>query len=85
MRGTATLQSSIQKRGLINYISFTRTIEKIQIQKDVIISMGFETFVPKENAQQAGQSVKRRFINVWMKKDGQWQHIARQSSIVCPQ
>ena len=74
----------IQKTGLINYSSFTRTIEKIQIQEDVAITMGYETYIPKENLPQAGQTIKRRFINVWMKKNGQWQHIARQASIICP-
>lgn len=75
----------IQGAGLINYSSFTRTIEKIQVQKDVAITMGYETYVPKENLANAGQLVKRRFINVWMKQNGQWQHIARQASIICPQ
>ncbi|HKH61333.1 MAG TPA: nuclear transport factor 2 family protein [Flavitalea sp.] len=74
----------IQKTGLINYSSFTRTIEKIQIQEDVVITMGYETYIPKENLPQAGQTIKRRFINVWIKKNGQWQHIARQASIICP-
>ena len=74
----------IQKNGLISYTSFTRTIEKIQIQKDVAITMGYETYIPSENLPQAGQTIKRRFINVWMKKDGHWQHIARQASIICP-
>lgn len=74
----------IQKTGLINYSSFTRTIEKIQIQEDVVITMGYETYIPKENLPQAGQTIKRRFINVWMNKNGQWQHIARQASIICP-
>ena len=75
----------IQKTGLINYSSFTRTIEKIQVQKDVVITMGYETFIPKDNLPQAGQTIKRRFLNVWMKQNGQWVHIARQASIICPQ
>ena len=75
----------IQKTGLINYSSFTRTIEKIQVQKHVVITMGYETYIPKENLPQAGQTIKRRFLNVWMKQNGQWVHIARQASIICPQ
>ena len=73
----------IQKEGLIDYSSFTRTIEKMQIQKDVVITMGYETYVPKANLPRSGQTIKRRFINVWMKKNGEWQHIARQASLIC--
>ena len=67
----------IQKNGLINYKSFTRTIEKIQVQKDVVITMGFEVYVPNDNLPQAGQTLERRFINVWMKKNGQWHKCGR--------
>ena len=74
---------NIQRTGLINYSSFTRVIEKIQIQDDVVITMGYETFMPKENLPQAGQNLKRRFLNVWMKQKGEWRHVARQASIIC--
>ncbi len=73
----------IQRKGLINYSYFTRIIEKIQIQNDVVITMGYETFIPKENLPEAGQNVKRRFLNVWMKQKGEWLHVARQASIIC--
>ena len=74
---------NIQRTGLINYSSFTRVIEKIQIQNDVVITMGYETFIAKENLPQAGQNLKRRFLNVWMKQKGEWRHVARQASIIC--
>jgi hypothetical protein len=73
----------IQRNGLINYSSFTRVVEKMQMQKDVVITMGYETYVPKENLPMAGQTVKRRFTNVWLNQDGQWVHIARHASIIC--
>ena len=74
---------NIQRTGLINYSSFTRVIEKIQIQNDVVITMGYETFMPTENLPQADQNLKRRFLNVWMKQKGEWRHVARQASIIC--
>ena len=74
---------NIQRTGLINYCSFTRIIEKIQIQNDVVITMGYELYIPMENLPQAGQNVKRRFLNVWMKQKGEWRHVARQASIIC--
>lgn len=73
----------IQRSGLINYSSFTRVVEKMQVQKEVVITMGYETYVPGENLPRAGQTIKRRFTNVWLKKDGQWVHIARHASIIC--
>jgi hypothetical protein len=70
----------IQKNGMINYSSFTRTIEKIQFHDLTVITMGFEIYLPN----QAGQKeIKRRFLNVWMNKNGEWQQVARQASIIC--
>lgn len=76
---------SNQKAGLINYSSFERVIEKMEVQENIIITMGYETFVPKNDIPEAkaGQTIKRRFTNVWMKKDGTWLQIARHASIIC--
>lgn len=76
---------AIQRAGMINYSSFTRVIEKIQVQKDVVITMGYETLVPKGNLPNAGQPLKRRYLNVWMNQGGQWVQIARQASFICPE
>ncbi|WP_324671297.1 nuclear transport factor 2 family protein [Hymenobacter sp. GOD-10R] len=74
-----------QKAGLIDYSSFERIIEKIQINENVAITMGYETFVAKHDIPEAkaGERVKRRFTNVWMNKNGQWLQIARQASLIC--
>jgi hypothetical protein len=75
-----------QKAGLINYSSFERIIEKMEVQENIVITMGYETFVSKNDipGAKAGQIVKRRFTDVWMKKDGRWLQIARHASIICP-
>jgi len=74
-----------QRAGMINYSSFERVIEQIQFQKNVVITMGHETFVSRNDipGARAGQSHKRRFTNVWMKKKGNWQQIARHASMIC--
>ena len=74
-----------QKAGMINYSSFERVIERMQFQKNFIITMGYETFVSKNDipGAKAGQIYKRRFTNIWMKKNGKWQQIARHASIIC--
>jgi hypothetical protein len=43
--------------------------------------MGGETVKPKGKAPFPGQTVRRRFTNIWMKRDG-WQLTARQATII---
>ena len=79
----AVLQT--QKSGMINYSTFERVIEQIQFQKNIVITMGHETFVSRNDIPgvKAGQIYQRRFTNIWMKKNGKWQQIARHASIIC--
>lgn len=74
-----------QKAGLINYKTFDRVIENIQLHPEVAVIMGTETYVPASDLPEAkaGVTVRRRFTNIWMKQDGQWKQIARHASIIC--
>lgn len=74
-----------QKAGMIDYSTFERIIERIQIQKKIVTTMGYEIFVSRRDIPEAkaGQTYKRRFTNIWMKKKGRWQQIARHASIIC--
>ena len=74
-----------QKSGMIDYSTFERVIEQMQFQKDIVITMGYETFVSKNDipGAKAGQAYKRRFTNIWMNQKGRWQQIARHASIIC--
>ncbi|GAB3804632.1 hypothetical protein GCM10028819_36470 [Spirosoma humi] len=74
-----------QQQGLIDYSSFERVIEHTQVQENVVITMGYELFVARHDLQEAkaGQPTKRRFTNVWMKRNGQWLQIGRHASIIC--
>jgi|SRR5688500_1895822 len=74
-----------QRSGLIDYSSFERIIEQMQFQKNIVITMGYETFVSRRDfpGTMAGQTYKRRFTNIWMKKKGKWQQIARHASVIC--
>jgi ketosteroid isomerase-like protein len=75
----------IQKAGMIDYSTYEKTIERMQFQENIVITMGHETIVSKNDtpAAKAGQIFKRRFTNVWMKKNGKWQQIARHASVIC--
>jgi hypothetical protein len=57
----------------------------MQFQKSFIITMGHETFISRNDTPgaRAGQTYKRRFTNIWMKKNGKWQQTARHASIIC--
>ena len=76
---------SNMKAGLINYKSFDRVIERIQLHDEVAVVMGTETYVPATDLPEAnaGTTVRRRFTNIWMKQAGEWKQIARHASIVC--
>ncbi|MFZ1264464.1 MAG: nuclear transport factor 2 family protein [Chitinophagaceae bacterium] len=75
----------IQKAGMIDYSIYEKVIERMQFQKTIVITMGHETLVSRNDtpAAKAGQVYKRRFTNIWMKKNGKWQQIARHASIIC--
>lgn len=63
--------------------SFIREVELITINGDVAVSMGNETVVPAGDLPNAGQAVKRRYTNIWMRKDGAWKLIARHANVIC--
>lgn len=75
----------VQKSGMIDYSTFERVIEKMQFHKKLVITMGHETFISRNDipGARAGETYKRRFTNVWMKKKGRWQQISRHASIIC--
>jgi ketosteroid isomerase-like protein len=70
------------RSGVINYASFVREIELILFYGKTIIIMGRETLVPNENSPQAGQTVRRRYTNIWMKRNGKWLLTARHASVI---
>lgn len=75
----------VQKAGMIDYSRFERVIERMQFQDNIVITMGHELFASRNDMPgvKAGQVYKRRFTNIWMKKNGKWQQIARHASIIC--
>jgi ketosteroid isomerase-like protein len=70
--------------GVIHYASFERSVELVRIDGDLGIVMGAEVVRPIGKAPMAGQSVARRFTNVWKKKGGTWRMVARHANVVAP-
>jgi ketosteroid isomerase-like protein len=74
--GKTTLDRPVLKRPRV---SFTRNIEHIIIRGNTVFSMGSETVESQTNSQ-----VKRRYTNIWMKRDGSWKMVARHANVICP-
>lgn len=70
------------RQGLIHYSSFERAIEAIRFDGDIAIVMGSEQVVPVGDAPRAGQTVHRRFTNVWKKTGTTWVIIARHANVI---
>ena len=75
------------QKGVLTYSKFERNIEKVLLHDSAIIVMGNELVVPKTapkgSSHDTNQPIKRRFTNVWMRKNGKWLMIARHASNIC--
>ena len=72
------------QQGIIHYSSFQRTIEFIRVSGDLGIVMGAETVHPIGKEPLAGETVQRRFTNIWRKEAGTWRMIARHAHVIPP-
>ncbi len=71
------------RNGIIDYSSFVSEVERVLIHGDTVIVMGLETVTPVNKAPLAGQTVRRRFTNIWMKRNGEWRVAARHANVIC--
>lgn len=71
------------RSGLIKYSSFVREIEQVSFYDNMVIVMGLEVVTPIGNAPRAGQTVRRRFTNIWMKRKGNWLLAVRHANVIC--
>ena len=82
VRGKEELKN-LMRRGVVDYASFTREIEAVLIYEKTVVTMGRETIVMSEKSPQKGQTVRRRYTNVWVKRGGRWLLAARHANIIC--
>ena len=71
------------RTGAVTYSSFVRSIESIQVHGDTAIAMGNEVVVPSGKSVGAGTTIRRRYTNIWMKRDGEWLLTARHANVIC--
>ncbi len=79
VRGKEELKELIRK-GVINYASFVREIEEVLIYEKTVVIMGREIIITNDAAP---QTIRRRYTNVWMKRNGKWLLTARHANIIC--
>ena len=72
------------RSGLLKYSSFVREIESVGFYGDTVIVMGLEVVIPIGDTPRAGQTLRRRFTNIWMKSKGTWMLTARHANVICP-
>jgi ketosteroid isomerase-like protein len=70
------------RKGMTTRSSYERSIEQIRVDGDMAIVMGAETLKPTGNAPQAGQTVRRRFTNIWKKEGDTWRLWARHANLI---
>ena len=70
-------------KGNIRFSSFTRSIEQVVVKKDMAVTMGSEEVVFTGNVPDAGQTIKRRFTNIWVKQNGEWKLTFRHANNLC--
>ena len=73
------------RQGVIRYTTFERYPETFLFFKDMVVVMGSELVIPAQGAPNAGKSVKRRYTNIWLNKDGKWRLTVRHANNVIPE
>jgi hypothetical protein len=67
---------------LIKYYSFVREIESVGLYGDMLIIMASEVVTPIGNTPGAGQTIRRRYTEIWMKRKGKWLPTARHANVI---
>jgi hypothetical protein len=84
--GRRAVLDAFVRSGIINFSRFDREIEFIRADGPYIIIMGLETVEPIDDAPSAGlvagQSIKRRFTNIWKNEGGTWRLFVRHANVI---
>jgi uncharacterized protein DUF4440 len=72
--------------GVMDFSSFERQVEFAAVERDFIILMGLETLVANSDAPGAGliagETILRRFTNIWKNEAGTWRLFARHANVI---
>ena len=68
--------------GKIAYSQYERLLEHASLRGEMVLLMGGETVVPRPPNPLAGQTVHRRFTELWRPEGETWLLTARQATVV---
>lgn len=84
--GRRAVLDTFVRAGVINFSKFDRHVEFIRADGRFVFIMGFETVEPVADAPSAGlvagQTIKRRFTNIWKNEGGAWRLFARHANVI---
>lgn len=69
---------------IIDFAPLDRTIEHVRVDGDLAVVMGVETMRLAGDASLAGQTVQRRFTNIWRREGDAWHLYARHVDVRPP-
>jgi ketosteroid isomerase-like protein len=86
--GKRAVLDTFVRAGIINFSSFEREIEFMRVDDDFATIMGLETVRPLTDAHtaglQAGQTIRRRFTNIWRREADTWRLFIRHANVIPP-
>lgn len=86
--GKKAVMETFVKSGVINFSSYERKIEFVRVDGDYVFVFGLETLIPKTDAPAAGlvagQTIQRRYTNIWKNEAGTWRLFARHANVISP-
>jgi len=71
---------AVMEHDFLEYRDFHKHISFVGEKPEVTVVMGYDTMIPLKGPG-AGKQVMRPFTDVWAKRSGRWQLIARQATI----
>src|SRR5688572_9583618 len=84
--GRRAVLDTFEHAGIINFSLFERRIEHIRADGPYVFIRGLERVTPISDAPSAGlvagQTVERRFTNIWRNEDGTWRLFARHANVI---
>ena len=84
--GREAVLDTFVRSGIINFSRFDRQIEFVRADGPFVIIMGLETVQPLNDAPGAGlvagQTIERRFTNIWKNELGSWRLFARHANVI---
>jgi ketosteroid isomerase-like protein len=84
--GRQAVLDAFVRSGVINFTTFERQVEFISVDRPFVIIMGLEIVQPISDAPSAGlvagQTIRRRFTNIWKEEDGTWRLFVRHANVI---